>query len=1385
MMTRQEHNPYRLTRDCRSTTVAAVSLGRQKLFLSERLSRVLEARGSKVRDISLASCMLLLCFLGQALGQSAFIFPSNVPVGGPALSEPVTVTVQSPGNLASVEIVTQGVANLDFIASGSNTCISGPYVPAQTCTVSVGFAPKYPGIRLGAILLIADDGHVMATQYLSGVGTGSLSVMVPGQINTLAGDGCLSDGACPSSGSTPATQSALKLPLGEATDAAGTLYISDTGGNRIRKVDLAGNITTIANSGGVAGLSSDGGPAVFAEINQPSAIAIDGAGNIIFADTGNNAIRKINAVTGNISTIAGTLGSAGYNGDGHAATSALLSSPQGLAFDASGNLYIADTENNCIREVNASSQNIATIAGNGNEGFSGDGAAAISAQFNQPWGITVAVSGDLYVADFGNNRVRKIDMATGIVTTVAGDGNSSYTGDGGAATAATLNSPASVVTDTAGNLYIADSENNAIRKVNAATGEIATIAGNGTALYGGDGFSATLAGLYKPYSIYLDGAGNLFLADRLDLRIREISATVATLQYPTMKEGKTSAPIAQKLENDGNALLQLSDLMAVPATTNAALDTNPTDPITTTCSTSQSLAVATSCLLAVEFTPVSVGAPGTGVLSVTSDSGNSPASVDLSGTVLSVDPSSTTVTSSLNPAAVGMAVTFVAHIASPNQVTGTVQFFDGSTPIGVPQPVESSSDTSTVTTSFSVLQSHSITAVYSGDNLNAASNPNHPLIQIVQQATNLNVIPSANPAVEFSPLAFATTVTGWTTAPVGVISFVDGSTPLGSATLDGAGNAHFTVPPLAVGAHNITATFAGDANDFTSQYSFVQTINLAPTSTTLTTSTAVAQFAAPITLTATVTGVNASTPTGNVNFMDGTTVLATLPANALGVATYVNSSLSAGTHTITAAYQGDADYAGSTSTQIITETIAQTPTLTTLSTNATTSISGRPVLLTATVTAAGGSLPTGTIAFMDGNIVLGSANLTQGTASLSVSNLNVGTDGVSAIYSGDSNDVTSRSQTIAITVLQSPTTTAISASQSPLPTLTPVVISAAISNGGSIPPTGLVTFSEDSISIGVGTVDATGTATISIPSLPAGSHTFTANYAGDTLDIPSGSAPFVLVVQPRSTTDILTTSATSLDGGQQLTLISVVRPVGNAPATGPTGNVTFLSGSNTLATTAVDATGVATVTVILSGTSATISSTYSGDANYATSSSSKTDVNIGPAPNFNLDATPTTWQMQSKQYTTVQLTLTSVKGFTDSFSLGCLGLPKNATCTFSEDQTQLPAGGIRTVSVTVDTGSPLLGGTQARIESYSIRSIVACSIPGFFALGLLGFRTRRLRLIGRLLVLSGVCAMISGLSGCGSIESNGTPPGTYNFIVTATGRTGVSQFVSLNMTITK
>src|SRR5271170_4601688 len=186
----------------------------------------------------IASCCALLGFHEEALAQSAFIFPSTVQVAGGSLTESVTVTIQSAGNLAAVHVVTQGAANLDFNGSGSGSCITASYVQGQTCAVSVIFTPKYPGVRIGAILLIADDGHVMATQYISAAGIGGLSVVVPGQINTVVGDGCLSDSACPSSGGTPATQSALKLPLGEVTDATGNLYVSDTGGNRIRKIDL-------------------------------------------------------------------------------------------------------------------------------------------------------------------------------------------------------------------------------------------------------------------------------------------------------------------------------------------------------------------------------------------------------------------------------------------------------------------------------------------------------------------------------------------------------------------------------------------------------------------------------------------------------------------------------------------------------------------------------------------------------------------------------------------------------------------------------------------------------------------------------------------------------------------------------------------------------------------------------------------------------------------------------------------------------------------------------------------------------------------------------------------------------------------------------------------
>src|SRR5271170_549832 len=165
--------------------------------------------------VVLALCLILS---NRAFAQAPFIFPSSASVGGAPSTMAVAVKIQSPGLLANVQVLGQGSANVDFSASSPTTCVAGPYAQGQICSVSVNFAPKYPGLRLGAVLLVANDGHIMADQNISGVGTGSLSVMAPGEINTLAGDGCLNDGSCPTSGANPATSSALNLPLGEATD---------------------------------------------------------------------------------------------------------------------------------------------------------------------------------------------------------------------------------------------------------------------------------------------------------------------------------------------------------------------------------------------------------------------------------------------------------------------------------------------------------------------------------------------------------------------------------------------------------------------------------------------------------------------------------------------------------------------------------------------------------------------------------------------------------------------------------------------------------------------------------------------------------------------------------------------------------------------------------------------------------------------------------------------------------------------------------------------------------------------------------------------------------------------------------------------------------------
>jgi len=372
-----------------------------------------------------------------------------------------------------------------------------------------------------------------------------------GIIATVAGNGA----AYYSGDGGPATNAQLVSPLGVAIDGSGNLYVSDLS-NVIRKVATATGIITTVAGNGAAGYSGDGGPAINARLNHPSRMAVDNSGNLYFADTGNNVIRKVAAATGIVTTVAGN-GTAGYSGDGGPASSASLSGPQGVAVDGSGNLYIADDA--AIRKVAAATGVITTVAGKGTGGYSGDGGPAIKAQISAS-SVTVDGAGNLYIADTQNNAIRKVMAATGIITTVAGNGGAGYSGDGGPATSAELHSPMSVAVDGSGNLYIADWQNDLIRKAVAATGILTTVAGNRLEGYSGDGGPATSAQLRFPNDVAVDASGNVYIADNGNARIRllvpEASRaflSVTKTHTGSFTMGQTGATYSVVVSNAANA----------------------------------------------------------------------------------------------------------------------------------------------------------------------------------------------------------------------------------------------------------------------------------------------------------------------------------------------------------------------------------------------------------------------------------------------------------------------------------------------------------------------------------------------------------------------------------------------------------------------------------------------------------------------------------------------------------------------------------------------------------------------------------------------------------------------------------------------------------------
>jgi sugar lactone lactonase YvrE len=610
----------------------------------------------------------------------------------------------------------------------------------------------------------------------------------------------------------------LILPSAIVFDVTGNLYIAETGNHVIRKVDSAGNITTIAGTG-AQGFSGDTGPATSATLDSPQGLVLDTKNNLYLADTHNHRIRKITATTGIITTIAGT-GTQSFSGDNALATSAQLNLPTAIALDTAGNLYLADTGNQRIRKITATTGIITTIAGTGTQGFSGDTGPAISAAIDSPTGLAVDSANNLYLADTHNHRIRKITTATGIIATIAGTGTQGFSGDSAAATAATLTLPHGLTIDTKGNLYLADTANHRIRRIDATTGIITTAAGDGTQAFAGDGGPAITASLDSPRDTAASPSTLLTLSDTGNQRIRQLTAApaptttiqtiagiasdVLTLTAPSIivyGTGQLTATIASATPAFGsitffdttssttttlNTATLAANIATLPTTTLAAGQHN----LTATYAGDQTHSAAQSSTFALTITPqqlIATIAPITllygqpipdisgnltGVLSqdatnliaaftttatALSPTGTYPITATLTGPAagnytvaspaanLTINPASTLITLSNLIATSGSSITLTAHVASATTTgtfSGTVTLLDSGNPLFA-LPISASGDV--VFTIPSITGgSHSFTAFYSGS-INFTSSTSSP--QLITVSTG----PTTNPDFTLAP----------------------------------------------------------------------------------------------------------------------------------------------------------------------------------------------------------------------------------------------------------------------------------------------------------------------------------------------------------------------------------------------------------------------------------------------------------------------------------------------------------------------------------------------------------------------------------------------------------------------------------------------------------
>jgi hypothetical protein len=627
---------------------------------------------------------------------------------------------------------------------------------------------------------------------------------------------------------------------------------------QMRGLALAG-ATLLLVGGAAAQAPVNGVQATTVPLSLPGGLAYDSLGNLYIAATNDHVVRVVSP-TGVINTFAGT-GAQGFSGDGGAATSAQLDSPTGIAVDASNNVYIADTHNNRIREVLASTGVINTIAGTGVAGFAGDGAAATSALLNYPTAVAVDSAGNIYIADTNSHRIREIKSGT--ISTVAGDGEQFYSGDSGLATAAGLDSPNGVAVDSSFNIYIGDTHNQRVRLVTFTTGIISTLAGTGVKTYTADGVAANSSALARPRGLAISPNGTLLIADSDNDRVRAVSGgSISTVVGSGQQgfSGDTALGTASAIDTPR--------VVAATANNNVLVADTENDRVRTVDGNGDLITVA--------------GLAPTGDESLT-----------LSGALTTVVYGSGSLTATYK------------YIS--NTATGNITFYDtvGSTPVQVGSPVALSSNIASFSTSTLSAGKHAIEAIYAGDANNAPAASGVFDVTV----TPLAITATANSA----SIAYGVAIPTLTGTLSGILAQDSGNVTLGLSSTATATSATGVYPisasltGTAVGNYTVTLTAAANV-----------TITQASSTTQLQTSSATPYQAVPVTLTATVsdssTGSTGS-PTGTVSFYNGATLLGTSPVTA-GVATLMTAALPLGASSVTAVYSGDTNFAASTSSGV-------------------------------------------------------------------------------------------------------------------------------------------------------------------------------------------------------------------------------------------------------------------------------------------------------------------------------------------------------------------------------------------------------------------------------------------------------------------------------------